>query len=140
MIRLLFLCAAVLACHVFVVACGGAEEQSALKELERARSGNVDVVLLTPDEGLRTGDDTFFVEFRSASDGRLVDVGNVQATATMPMAGMAPMSGSVNVTPTKTSGRYSVASDLSMAGDWRIQIEWSGPEGRGSVSLSTSAQ
>jgi len=126
--------------HIFAAACGGGNEPTALRELQRVRSANVDVVLLSPNETLRDGTDTVFVEFRSAADGRLVDVGDVQATATMPMAGMAPMSGAVDVRSTNTVGRYSVATALGMAGDWRIGIEWNGPAGRGSASLSISAQ
>jgi hypothetical protein len=121
-------------------ACMRGDEPVALKELQRVRSGSVDVVLLSPNEALRQGRDAIFVEFRSAADGHLIDVGEVQATATMPMAGMAPMSGAIDVTPTDSAGRYAVATNLSMAGDWRIGVEWNGPAGRGSVLLSASAQ
>jgi hypothetical protein len=121
------------------IACGGGEPAT-LMELQRVRSGNVDVVMLSSNETLRDGKDTAVVEFRSVADGRLVDVGDVQATATMPMAGMAPMIGMVDVTPTDIAGRYSMATDLSMAGDWRIGVEWNGPAGQGTASLSTSAQ
>lgn len=140
MTRAVLFRAVLLACHVVALACGGAGEPANLRELQRVQSAGLDIVLLTPGEGLRAGKDTFFIEFRSAGEGRLIDVGTVQAVATMPMAGMAPMSGSIEVTPTATTGRYSVNSQLSMAGDWRIGIEWNGPAGRGSASLSTSAQ
>jgi hypothetical protein len=128
------------ACSMLVAGCGRGDEATALRELQRVRSGSVDAVLLSPNEALRQGKDTVFIEFRSAADGRLVDVGKVQATATMPMAGMAPMSGAIDIVSTDTAGRYSVATDLSMAGDWRIVLEWNGPAGRGSASLSTFAQ
>jgi hypothetical protein len=95
---------------------------------------------LSPNDALRQGKDTFVLEFRSAADGQLADVGDVRANATMPMAGMAPMAGSVEVRPTDTKGRYSMATDLSMAGDWRIGVEWGGPAGTGSAVLSTSVQ
>ena len=140
MTRVVFFRAVLLACHAVAVACGGAGEPANLRELQRVQSAGLDIVVLTPGEALRTGKDTFFIEFRSAGEGRLVDVGTVQAVATMPMAGMAPMSGSIEVTPTSTTGRYSVNSQLSMAGDWRIGIEWNGPAGRGSASVSTFAQ
>ena len=117
---------------------GGAGE---LKEnWRRVRSGSVDAALLSPNHVLRQGKNTFFVEFRSTAYGQLVDVGDVRASATMPMAGMPPMSGAVDVRPTDTKGRYSVTSQLSMAGDWRIGIEWNGRAGRGSAALSASAQ
>ena len=104
------------------------------------RAGNLDVVVLSPNATVRQGADTVFVEFRSATDNQLVDVGDVRASATMPMAGMAPMAGSVDVRRTDTSGRYALATNLSMAGDWRIEIAWNGPAGTGSASVSTSAQ
>jgi hypothetical protein len=62
----------------------------------------------------------------------------VNVNASMPMAGMAPMFGDCMVTPTATKGRYDVASDLGMAGTWRLQVAWNGPAGRGSASLPGS--
>ena len=121
-------------------ACGRDVPPENLRELRRVRSGSVDVVLLSPNDALRRGKDTCFVEFRSVADGQLTNAGDVRANATMPMAGMAPMAGRVEVRPTPTDGRYSVSTDLSMAGDWRFEIEWDGPTGRGSAVLSTSAQ
>lgn len=122
------------------VACVRGSEPTNLKELQRVRSANLDVVLLSPNDAWRQGKDTFFVEFRSVADGQLVDVGDVRASATMPMAGMAPMTSVVDVGATEAQGRYSVTTDLSMTGDWRVGIEWNGPAGHGSATLSTSAQ
>ena len=123
-----------------MTACGPGEQPESLRELRRVRSGNLDVVLLSANDALRQGKDSFIIEFRSAKDGQLTDGGDVRASATMPMAGMAPMNGSIEVRRTDTNGRYSVTTDLSMAGDWRIAVEWDGPSGRGSAMLSTSAQ
>ena len=118
-------------------ACGqaGAPTES-LRELARSRAGNVDVVLLTADAGLTTGKDTITVEFRGSPDGRLVNVGTVRASAMMPMTGMAPMIGPVDVQPTSVPGRYIATSELSMAGEWRLSVEWDGPVGRGSTTFS----
>lgn len=107
-----------------------------LRELAKSRAGNLDVVLLTADEGLTTGKDTVTVEFRESPDGGLVDVGMVKANATMPMTGMSPMFGPVDVEPTGVPGRYVATSELSMAGEWRISLEWDGPAGRGSATFS----
>ena len=115
--------------------CGKAEEAPALKEVQRIHSGALDVVLLSPTGALRQGKDSFFLEFRAA-DGQLVDAGTVNVNATMVMAGMAPMLGGTTVNPTSTKGRYEVASDLNMAGNWRLSVDWNGPAGRGSASLS----
>ena len=125
---------------VFTVACSSSGDPTNLKELHRVKSGNLDVVVLSENDAVRQGADNIFVEFRSASDNQLVDVGDVRASATMPMAGMAPMVGNIDVRPTDTDGRYVLATSLSMVGDWRIGLEWDGPAGRGSASVSIAAQ
>jgi len=109
-------------------------------EIARVRSDDLDLVVLSPDGPLSQGKDSVTLEFRRTSDGGLVDVGSVKGSATMPMAGMAPMFGSVDVQRADTSGRYSATTDLSMAGEWRLAIEWNGPAGSGSATFSTSAQ
>lgn len=123
---------------LFCSACGGGAQQAPLKELQRAKSGDVNVVLLSPGDSLKQGKGTFVLEFRDGSGG-LIDVGTVSVSATMPMAGMAPMLGDTAVTPTDTKGRYQVASDLGMAGTWRLNVMWNGPAGSGSTALSGSA-
>ncbi|HEX5111102.1 MAG TPA: FixH family protein [Vicinamibacterales bacterium] len=115
------------------IACGRSPGSGPLKELQRTKSGDLDIVLLSDDEGVRQGKDTFVLEFRRGSD--LVDVGTVKVNATMVMAGMAPMIGGSEVKPGDAKGRYTVSSDLSMAGSWRLAIEWEGPAGKGSASL-----
>jgi hypothetical protein len=116
-----------------IVACGRADEPTALKELERVNAGNVDIVLLSADDALQQKD-AFVIEFRNRADQRPVDVGTVRINATMPMAGMAPMIGKVTATPL-AAGRYEVTTDLTMAGSWRIDVEWDGPAGKGSAVL-----
>jgi len=109
-------------------------EQAPLKEIQRVHSGALDLVVLSPTGALRQGKDSFVLEFRD-SGGQLADVGAVIVNATMPMAGMAPMLGESTVNPTSTKGRYEVATNLNMAGSWRLTVEWNGPAGRGSASL-----
>jgi hypothetical protein len=104
------------------------------------RSGSLDVVLLSRQAALGQGKDSATIEFRSASDRSLVDVGTVKATATMAMAGMAPMSGGVAVERTNTAGRYLASSDLGMAGQWRLTVEWDGPAGSGSATFAPMVQ
>ena len=128
----------IVAAAVAVSACGSGAEQPP-RELHRVRSGNVDVVLLSTDGAISKGTDTFTIEFRG-TDGGLLDVGTVKAKAMMPMAGMGPMAGEVNVQPSGSPGRYLVSSNLSMAGTWRIDLEWAGPAGSGMATLSTAAQ
>jgi len=118
-----------------VAACGGGGAKSddpALKEVQRVKSGNLEVVMLTPSGVITHGKDTFVLEFREG--GNLRDVGTVKANATMPMAGMPPMFGTLELKP-EAPGRYSVTSDLGMAGTWQINVEWQGPAGTGSTTL-----
>jgi hypothetical protein len=122
----------------FSSACGGAAEHST--EVAQVRSGSLDILLLAGQATLGTGKDTSTLEFRSTSDRSLVDVGTVKSTATMSMAGMAPMSGNVSVERTNTPGRYLVTSDLGMTGQWRLAVEWNGPAGSGSANFSPMVQ
>jgi hypothetical protein len=117
-------------------ACGGSDA-TPLKELQRAKAGAINVVLLSSADSIKQGKGNFVVEFRDDA-GTLIDAGMVNINATMPMAGMAPMIGDCTVMPTPMKGRYEVASDLSMAGTWRLQISWNGPVGSGSVSMPGS--
>jgi hypothetical protein len=118
-----------------VTGCGGSAK---LTELQRVRSGMMDVVVLSPRDALRHGKDDFVFEFRSA-DGSLVDVGDVRASASMSMSGV-PMLGSVTVQRTDVPGRYRADGDFGMAGTWRLNVEWDGPKGKGSVAFSGSVQ
>lgn len=122
---------------VLTMACGGGD--AALTELQRARAGALQVVLLSDHEALRHGKDSFVIEFRSEPGGALVDVGAVKASASMPMPGM-PMFGTIDVQRTDVPGRYAATGEFSMAGTWRVAVEWDGAAGRGSVSFSGSVQ
>ena len=115
-------------------ACGDSRK---LTELERAKTGTVEVVLLSPGEGLHHGRDSFVLEFRS--NGMLIDVGKVSASATMPMPGM-PMFGTIQVQRTDVPGRYAAVSEFSMAGRWRLTVEWDGGAAPGSVSFTGTVQ
>src|SRR5215216_4946609 len=117
---------------VAAAGCGQKDNATALKELQRVKSGDLDVVLLTPDDGLTHGKDSFVLEFRSQA-GELRDVGTVKANATMPMAGMPPMFGSLELHAFDAPGRYLVDSDLGMSGTWQINVEWQGPAGSGTA-------
>ena len=109
-----------------------------LMEVQRVRSGAVDVVLLSRDGSLHQKD-SFTIEFRSASGGGLLNVGTVRASASMPMPGM-PMFGIIDVRPADAPGRYTATANLEMTGGWRIALEWDGPGGRGAVTFVGTVQ
>jgi hypothetical protein len=117
------------------LACSG---NAALTELQRVKSGQLEIVLLSPHEALRHGSDSFVIEFRSGPD-RLVDVGDVRGSATMPMPGM-PMLGAIDVKRTDIPGRYAASGKFEMAGTWRMTLEWQGPQGRESATFSGNVQ
>lgn len=119
--------------------CGRDSDTSRMTEVQRVKSGTLDVALLSQHEALRHGKDTFIIEFKSTPGGNLVDVGAVRATASMPMPGMA-MFGNIEVRRTDTPGRYAAASEFEMAGTWRMTLEWDGPAGKGSVAFSGTVQ
>jgi hypothetical protein len=123
---------------IVVAACGGNTAGSDLIEVQRVRSGDLDVVLLSDDGTVTHGKDAFTVEFRRGET--LVDVGTVKAGATMPMAGMPPMMGSVFLEKGDAPGRYTAETDLSMSGGWQLRFEWDGPAGRGSASMQSTAE
>jgi hypothetical protein len=126
-------CAALLV-SVAAAGCGRQDEAPAMRALQNVKAGDMDVVLLAPADALPQGKATFVLEFRGP-DGALRDVGIVKANATMPMAGMPPMFGNLELQPAGTPGRYQVAGDFSMAGTWQINVEWQGPAGMGSTIL-----
>jgi hypothetical protein len=103
-----------------------------------ARSGDIDIVLLSQTGTLRTGRNTFTMEFRSPS-GRLVDVGTVRVGATMTMPGMV-MPANVQVERSDVPGRFAATAEFGMAGTWPINVEWNGPAGRGSANFHGSVQ
>ena len=130
----------VLVLAMMATGCGGAGDEANMTETQRMKSGTMDVVVLAPREGLKHGKGTFLIEFRSTSNGSLVDVGNdVRASANMPMPGM-PMFASIDVQRTDVAGRYRASGEFGMAGAWRMTIEWNGPDGRSSVSFTGTVQ
>jgi len=107
-------------------------------ELQRVHSGDLDVVLLSSDGVLTHGKDAFTLEFRKGET--LVDVGTVKAGASMVMAGMPPMLGSVFLERGDVPGRYKAETDLTMSGGWQLKINWDGPAGKGSATLQATAE
>jgi Cu(I)/Ag(I) efflux system membrane protein CusA/SilA len=113
-------------------------EQAGGAIIQTVRSGDIVIALRAPGGTLRTGRNTFTIEFRSSS-GALLDVGTVRVAANMTMPGMV-MPGNVQVQSAGEPGRYIATADFGMAASWPITIEWNGPSGRGSVNVQGSVQ
>ena len=128
--------AAVLAAAMAATACSHPAWESDLIEVQRVRSGDLDVVLLSNDGTLTHDKDSLTLEFRRGDD--LVDVGTVKVAATMPMAGLPEMQGSVFLERSDVPGRYNAETDLSMSGGWNLKIEWDGPAGQGQASFNAT--
>jgi Cu(I)/Ag(I) efflux system membrane protein CusA/SilA len=114
-------------------------EGTATAVIQRVRSGDLDIVLLSNTGALHQGRDQFTVEFRRAGTATLVDVGDVRASANMAMPGMV-MSGGLRLQPSGVAGRYTATAEFGMAGAWQMAIEWDGPAGRGSVNFEGTVQ
>lgn len=123
---------------VFVVACGRGESSTNLKEVQRVKSGDVAIVLLSEDGALNQGKEAFVIEFRKP-DGSLVDAGTVRTSANMPMPGMT-MPGNVHVEQADVPGRYRATADFGMAGGWQMKLEWNGPGSQGTISFEGTVQ
>jgi hypothetical protein len=134
-LRRITACAA-LAAAVSVAACGATD--SSMVEIQRAKAGDLDIVLLSEDGALNQGNETFVIEFRKP-DGTLQDAGTVTTSANMSMPGMT-MPGNVQVAPADVPGRYRATGNFGMAGGWRMQIGWNGPAGQGSVTVDGTVQ
>jgi len=130
--------AAIAAAMVAIACGGGGGGESGLKEVQRVKSGDLDIVLLSEDGTLNQGKDAFVIEFRKA-DGTLVDAGTVTTSANMPMPNMT-MPGNVQVERSDAPGRYRATGNFGMAGGWQMKIEWNAPVGQGSVSFEGTVQ
>jgi Cu(I)/Ag(I) efflux system membrane protein CusA/SilA len=106
--------------------------------VQTVRSGDMDIVVLSPTGTLRSGRNAFTIEFRSSS-GALVDVGTLHVSANMTMPGMV-MPGNVQVQPSGVPGRFTATAEFGMAGSWPITVDWDGPAGRGSANFQGSVQ
>jgi hypothetical protein len=125
----------VLLTAAFAAGCGGGRtSEPTRRELQRARSGDIEVVLLAPTDALKQTRNYCTIEFRSIADHHLVDVGTVTVRTTMTMEG-APMEGFVTPPVRVAAGRYTVEMVLAMTGNWQIGIDWNGPSGSGTVTF-----
>jgi Cu(I)/Ag(I) efflux system membrane protein CusA/SilA len=117
---------------------GSENATTAGQVVQRLRSGDLQIVLVSATGTLHQGRNTFSFEFRGA-DGRLVDVGTVRASGNMPMPGMV-MSSGLQVQRTAIAGRYDATAEFGMSGAWHMALEWDGPVGHGSINFEGAVQ
>jgi hypothetical protein len=94
------------------------------KLIQSQKAGDYTVSILSSTGTMKNGASTYALEFRRTSENQLVDVGKVDVSAVMEMAGMAPMMGTAEVSPTGTPGRYEVKGNLTMAGLWKMNVKF----------------
>ena len=125
---------------LLTMACGS-KDVSSEKVIKSASAGNnLTVSLATSDGVLRHGSSQFNLAFTDSS-GKSVDVGAVALTFHMPQMGtMQAMNDAATFTTTETPVVYRGKVNLGMAGEWRAQIAYVGPAGRGQVSLPVTAR
>jgi Cu(I)/Ag(I) efflux system membrane protein CusA/SilA len=107
--------------------------------VQTIRTGDVEIVLRSPDATLRQGRNTFTIEFRRLGTNELLDVGTVRASGNMTMPGMV-MSSGLQVSPSSVPGRYVATAEFGMSGAWQMALEWNGPAGQGAVNFQGSVQ
>ncbi len=107
--------------------------------LQTVQSGGLAITVSNEAGTLRMGDNRVRIEFRSARNNELVDVGEVRLNANMTMPGMA-MTGTTSVARGPRPGVYDAESRFSMSGSWDMTLEWDGPAGRGSAAFKGSVQ
>src|SRR5262245_10081697 len=105
----------------FLFGCTGSDSAN-YKVIQRQTAGDYTVSILSATGTMKNGASTYALEFRKTSDNQLVDVGRVDVSPVMEMAGMAPMMGTAEVSPTGTAGRYDVKGNLMMAGLWKVNV------------------
>nr|MBA2305965.1 CusA/CzcA family heavy metal efflux RND transporter [Acidobacteriota bacterium] len=115
----------------------GARQAASGNVIQTEQSGDLTIALVSASGPLRQGRKTFSVEFRRGDT--LVDVGQVSASANMPMPGMV-MSSGLKLQPAGVPGRYTATAEFGMAGAWRFSIDWDGPAGRGSANFEGMVQ
>ena len=102
-------------------------------------AGEIDIVVLASSDVLHLGRNAFTLEFRQRGTERLAAVGEVHATAAMPMPGMV-MSAGLALRETDIPGRYRATAQFDMAGAWRMSLDWDGPAGPGSANFEGVVQ
>jgi hypothetical protein len=117
-----------------VVFASCSRQPTEFKEIQKQRSGDYTVALLNETGALKQQSDHLRVEIRNAATNDLANVSNVKVQATMTMAGMAPMFGTLSSPKLATPGQYDLDAEFGMAGQWNLVVTFD-PNGRAQFGL-----
>ena len=110
---------------IFLVSIGVAcRKEGDLKPILEQKAGDYTVSVLSESGSIQKDSGSFVLEFRKTGSSQLEDVGKVEVSPVMEMAGMAPMIAGAEVTPSSTPGRYIVKGSFSMTGLWRVSVRF----------------
>ena len=89
----------------------------------KAATKDIQIQLVSPDNNeVAMGDAQLVIEVKDAQ-GQLMEIEDLEMSASMPMKNMAPMSAPVEVQPDGQPGRFQADTYLSMKGDWTITAQ-----------------
>ena len=108
-----------------------------LKQIQQQRSGDYTVTLLNDTGMLKQRSDHLRVEIRNASTNELLNVDNLKVQASMIMAGMGPMFGTLSSPKQTAPGQYDLDAEFGMAGQWNLVVTF---DPNGHVQFSQRAQ
>jgi hypothetical protein len=126
-----------------LIAVTAASPAAAWGELQVIRTYNVrDIVLTVLNEtgAWTTGQNTFVLEFASATRKRLISVAGPTMSATFPAGGSRDLRSSAHLVPGSAEGRYVGTITLPRAGEWTVAVAWSGAVSTGSATFSIPVQ
>ena len=109
---------------VIGAACRKESNASNLKPVLEQKAGEYTVSVLSETGSIQKDSGSFVLEFRKTGSSQLEDVGKVEVSPVMEMAGMAPMMGGAEVTSSSTPGRYNVKGNFSMTGLWKVSVRF----------------
>ena len=121
-----------------VIAPGSASTDMQVIRTYNARG--VVITLLSPTGQWTTGENTFVMEFDSAPQKRLMDVGAPTLIAGLPIAGDQPLRVTARLARGDAVGRYIGTITLPRAGDWTVTVTFNSPEGKQSATFPVSAR
>jgi len=117
---------------ILAVSCS--RQPTEFKQIQQQRSGDYTVALLNESGALKQRSDHLRLEIRNASTNDLASVTNVKVQATMIMAGMAPMFGTVSSPRQTAPGQFDLDAEFGMAGQWNLVVTFD-PNGRAQFGL-----